>query len=486
MRRITVLAAWVLVAALAPFPAALGDQAGAGPADVLPAAIARAARTLGIAAEDISLLVQDVDAASPLLAFNADVARNPASALKVVTTYAALEGLGPAYRWKTELYLDAPDRDGLVKGDLWIRGSGDPYFVTEEYWKLAQELRGLGIARIGGDLVFDTSFFDLPEEDPGAFDNQPDRVYNVAPHPLLVNFNAVRFRVSPTADGSSVDVSAHPPLPNLELANKLRLRRSPCGGYQRGVAIAVQDADSERDRVLLEGRFPSGCESYELTRTVLHPESYAYGLFDLYWRQLGGELKGSWRNGEVPETYTDAFHVHYSKPLGDVIRLVNKYSNNVMTRHLELTLGAERFGAPATPEKGRQAIVDVLAERGVDVDGLVIDNSAGLSRETRISAAQLGQVLMAAWRSSFMPEFVSSLSLAGLDGTTRNRFQWRSARGRMHLKTGRLSEVSSIAGFVTAASGSRYVVAVVVNGTDAHRGLGEDLQEVALDWVLAQ
>jgi D-alanyl-D-alanine carboxypeptidase/D-alanyl-D-alanine-endopeptidase (penicillin-binding protein 4) len=455
-------------------------------ATALPETVSRAAQTLGLADSTFSIWVAPVTGSAPILSFNSDVPRNPASTLKVVTTYAALEGLGPAYKWKTRIYLESMDRDGLVPGDLWIRGGGDPYFVTEEFWKLAQGLRSRGVSRIEGDLVFDNSFFDIPAEDRGAFDSQPDRVYNVPPHPMLVNFNAVRFRVMPTRDGRSVDVSANPALPNLELSNRLTLSSSPCQGYQRGVAVAVQNAESSRNRVLLEGRFPNGCSEYSLTRTVLQPESYAYGLFDLYWRQLGGEFKGSWRSQPLPSEDLKPFYVHESRPLGDLIRLVNKYSNNVMTRHLELTLGAELYGAPATVDKGRRAIYEVLRRQGVDTERMRIDNSAGLSRNTRISVRQLGEVLSAAWRSNFMPEFVSSLSLAGMDGTTRNRFQSRKTRGRMHLKTGRLDNVSGIAGFVTADSGARYTVAVLINGPDAHRGLGEDLQEVVLDWVLAQ
>jgi D-alanyl-D-alanine carboxypeptidase/D-alanyl-D-alanine-endopeptidase (penicillin-binding protein 4) len=166
--------------------------------------------------------------------------------------------------------------------------------------------------------------------------------------------------------------------------------------------------------------------------------------------------------------------------------MVNKYSNNVMTRHLELTLGAHLYGPPATLDKGRRAIYEVLRQQGVDTTGLIIDNSAGLSRNTRISVRQMSQVLAAAWRSNFMPEFVSSLSLAGFDGTTRNRFQSARTRGRMHLKTGRLDNVAGITGYVTAESGVRYLVAVLINGPDVQRGQGEDLQEVLLDWVLAQ
>ena len=273
----------------------------------LPDSVSRAAASLGLPESTISIWVSPAAGGDPVLSFNSDVPRNPASTLKVVTTYAALEGLGPAYRWKTSVFIDQLDRDGKVPGDLWIRGGGDPYFVTEEYWKLAAGLRSRGIHRIEGDLVFDNSFFDLPPEDRGAFDQQPDRVYNVPPHPFLVNFNAVRFRVVPGEDGRTVAVSASPPLPNLQLSNRLKLRSSPCRGYQRGVAVAVQDADTSRDKVMLEGRFPSGCEEYSLTRTVLQPESYAYGLFDLYWRQLGGELKGSWREQTLPDGDREAF-----------------------------------------------------------------------------------------------------------------------------------------------------------------------------------
>src|SRR5690606_24446390 len=162
------------------------------------------------------------------------------------------------------------------------------------------------------------------------------------------------------------------------------------------------------------------------------------GLFDLYWQRLGGEIGGRWRLGEVPDALHAPFHRHRSRPLGDIVRLVNKFSNNVMTRHLELTLGAERYGAPATGRKGRDAMFAVLAEHGIDTKGLVVSNSAGLSRDSRITARQLAGVLQAAWRGPFMPEFVSSLSIAGLDGTMRRRLQGTPAQGRMHLKTGTL------------------------------------------------
>lgn len=457
--------------------------AAEAPLDVLPAPVALAAKSLGLPESGISLWVQEVDARAPEVAFHPETPRNPASTLKLVTTYAALEALGPAYTWHTDVYLTEPPVDGVVEGDLWLRGYGDPYLVAEEYWKLADGLRKRGIRRIEGDLVFDTSYYQLEPEDPGAFDRRPDRVYNLLPHPLLVNFNAVRFVVRPEDDGRSVSVAPDPPLPNLELDNRLSLYQAPCGGYQRGVALAVQEPE-ERRHVRLEGRFPDGCEQYALTRTVLRPESYAFGLFDLYWQYLGGELEGRWRLGLVPENLTEPYHRHQSRPLGDIVRLVNKFSNNVMTRHLELTLGAERYGAPATGRKGRDAMFAVLAEHGIDTTGLVVSNSAGLSRDSRISARQLAGVLQAAWRGPFMPEFVSSLSIAGLDGTMRRRLQGTPAQGRMHLKTGTLDHVSAVAGYLLTHSGRRLIVVALVNAPDAHRGLGEDLQDVLLRWAV--
>lgn len=448
----------------------------------LPQPVAHAARALGLSEQGISLWVQGVSESTPRVAVLPDVPRNPASVLKLIATFAALEALGPAYTWRTEVYLGAPLRGGRVAGDVWLRGYGDPYLVAEEYWKLADAVRRRGVEHIGGDLVFDNSFYALEPEDPGAFDNQPSRVYNLSPHPLLVNFNAVRFDVRPEGSAGAVAVSADPPLRNLTLENRLRLHQAPCGGFQRGVALAVEDPEV-RDRVLLEGRFPTGCDEYALTRTVLKPESYAFGLFDLYWHQLGGTLDGRWRAAPLPAGVTEPFHVHRSRSLGDVVRLVNKYSNNVMTRHLALTVGAERFGAPATSDKAQRAVLEILAERGIDTAGMVLDNPSGLSRDVRATARQVAGVLAAGWRSPYMPEFASSMAIAGMDGTLRRRLTESSTRGRMHLKTGTLNDVSGVAGYVMTASGERLLVVLLVNAKDAHRGLGEDLQDVVLRWA---
>ncbi len=469
----------------------------------LPQPVARIANALEVDHAHVSVWVQELGASEPMLAHLPDVPRTPASTMKLVSSFAALQGLGPAYRWQTEAYALGPVENGVLAGDLLLRGQGDPYLVREEFWRLVQGIRHSGISRIEGDLVFDGSYYQLPAESPGDFDGRPDRIYNLLPHPLLVNFNAVRFEFEPR--GRQVQVRTEPVLRNIEVHNRLQVRPGACAGYQRGIALNVLEPPV-RDRVLLEGSFPSGCRQFAMTRSVLEPESYAFGLFEKYWHQLGGEIEGQWRQGRLPATLQIAFeglaeddngdeflgardalvHVHRSRPLGELVRLVNKYSNNVMTRHLELTLGAERFEPPATPEKGRAATLEILRQHGIDTTTMVLDNPSGLSRSARLSARQLGQLLQAAWDTPFMPEFVASLALAGLDGTMHRRFRDRPETGRMHLKTGTLDNVSAVAGYVHTPTNRRLIVVVLVNAENAHRGPGEEIQDAVLRWAFAQ
>lgn len=190
------------------------------------------------------------------------------------------------------------------------------------------------------------------------------------------------------------------------------------------------------------------------------------------------------RTGPVPEG-ADRIHVYPSLPLGEVVRQINKWSNNPMTRQLLLTLGAEQFGAPGTPEKGRQALREWLEARGLDFPELYVDNGSGLSRATRISARSMARLLLDAWNHPYMAELMASMPISAVDGTMRRRYPGDMA-GRLHLKTGRLDEVSAVAGMMMSRAGRRYVVVIIQNDKDAHRGVGEDVQDVILRWVFEQ
>ena len=298
----------------------------------------------------------------------------------------------------------------------------------------------------------------------------------------MTNFQTVNFYFYPLRSGQLL-IRTDPELPNLKITNKLRIRQAQCGGYQRGISFGPDPADA--NGVIFSGNYPSACGEYLLVRTVLDAPAYTYGLFQILWRELGGEFSGAMRMGEVPAGRRPNL-VWPSRPLSDLIKQVNKYSNNVMTRHLLLTLGAEAHDAPANTGKGIQAIQDFLRERQIDTTNLVIVNGAGLSRDERITTRLMNEVLRQGYRSNFMPEFISTLPLTGIDGTMRNRLRAEPTRGRMHIKTGTIDKVSAIAGYVQARSGKYYTVSAMLNHELANRGPGVELMDALLRWVYQQ
>ncbi|HEX5419622.1 MAG TPA: D-alanyl-D-alanine carboxypeptidase/D-alanyl-D-alanine-endopeptidase [Gammaproteobacteria bacterium] len=428
----------------------------------------------------VSIVVQAVGAPKPVLSHLPDTPRNPASVMKLVTTWTALQLLGPTYTWPTEVYFLGERRGPKLDGDLALKGYGDPFLVLENFWKLLRAVHRLGVDDIAGNLVLDDSYFDVREDDPGELDGQPFRTYNVLPDALLVNFEAVEFQVQADAEHHRVELTAEPPLPDLHIENRIKLADGPCRGYHDGVSFAVVDAGLAH--AVLGGQFPASCLSYGFARAVLEPDTYAYGLFELLWKEIGGSFHGKLRRGDIPEGMEPAL-TWRSPPLDEIIRSVNKFSNNVMARQLLYTLGAVRGGAPGTRSKGVAVIRDFLASQGLDVGPLVMDNGAGLSREGRVSARLLADLLLRAARSPYAPEFISSLSLAGLDGTTRVAFDDLSDMAAMHVKTGTLDQVSALAGYVRAGDGQDYVVVVLLNSRDADRGPGHELDRALLSWV---
>lgn len=430
----------------------------------LPDPVARVLAAQGLPASAVSIFVQDTTAQEPLLAVNATTPRNPASVMKLLTTLVALETLGPAYTWKTRVYLSG--------NDLLLQGTGDPLLVTESLWTLLRELRLRGVQNIAGDLVLDDGYFSTEPADPAAFDGKPTRAYNAAPHALLLNFQALRLRLTPVQ--GRVVVTADPAPGNLVIDNAVTLTRDRCDS---GRGVVVQPADG---RLRLRGSYPAACGSTDLYRVVMPPEALLYGVFKTLWRELGGTLAGGWRTGTATG---EPLYTLESKPLAELIRSVNKFSNNVMARQLLLTLGAERFGAPGTLAKGQQAVLDWLNAERLYFPELVLDNGSGLSREGRIAAQSLGQLLLHAYHRPLMPEFIASLPLAATDGTLRRRLKNSPLAGRLHAKTGTLDHVSALAGYLHAADGRVSVVVVLVNHPGAHQGAGQAVQDALLVWL---
>ncbi|GAB4512406.1 MAG: D-alanyl-D-alanine carboxypeptidase/D-alanyl-D-alanine-endopeptidase [Sulfuricaulis sp.] len=476
------LSAWKIVTFLMLTLGGLAPVSGAGAElDQLPEPVAAALKRHGFPTRGLSLYVHEIGQDEPALSVSANVPRQPASTMKLLTTLVALEELSPVWRWKTEAYVTQPIRDGRLAGDLHIKGYGDPYLVIEHFWRFLRALRAAGLETIDGNLVIDQSYFAREAGDAADFDNQPLRAYNVLPNALLVNFQAVNFRFIPQASAERVQIIADPLPANVELENRVTLSDTACRGWTRRLGMKVRH-EKDRTRVMFSGTYDAGCGDNELFRVVSEPAPYILGLFRSLWKELGGRFEGSVREATVPANAT-LLYTAWSPPLADVIRSINKYSNNVMARQLLLTLGAEQAGAPGTTDKGIQAAREWLKRRQLIFPELVLENGAGLSREETITARHLGQVLLAGWRSPYMPEFVSSLPLAAMDGTLRRRFNGAGLDGQMHLKTGLLRDVRSVAGYVLDRTGRRMAVVCLHNHARADTTAGEAVQEAVLQWI---
>jgi len=450
----------------------------------LPPEVERVLAERRIPATSLSVLVREVGRDEPLVSVNAGVARNPASTMKVVTTYAALEMLGPAYVWRTRAYATGEVRDLLLDGSLVLEGGGDPFMTADRWWGFVNAVRQAGVDRIGGDVVIDNSYFAHQGDDRAAFDNRPYRSYNVLPDALLVNFQTVNVSVIPDSATGAVRARVNPWPANLSVDNSVRLERGPCRRGGGGVVVAMPEGPSG-NRLSLGGHYASGCGPMSVTRAVMRAPDFAFGTFKTFWQQSGGILDGGMRLGVVPPG-ARLLYTHESLTLAEVIRLVNKFSSNVMARHLLLTLAVEKAGRPGTTAAGGRVIGEFFAGRGVDVPGLVLENGSGLSRVERISAEGLANVLLDAWRSPYAAEFQASLPLSAVDGTLRRRFRSPDMEGRLRMKTGSLQDVSALAGYVNAASGRTYVAVIILNHPGADLGAGESVQAALVNWVFGQ
>ena len=459
---------------------ALGFAVAAAHA-ALPRAVARAFLDAGVPLNAVAVVVQDVSKVRPLFTAQPDKPMSAASVMKLVTTFAALDLLGPSYRWRTEAYADGPVEQGTLKGNLVLKGYGDPKITIEQWQSLMTMLRASGIARIDGDLVLDRSAFDLPPHDPAAFDGAPLRAYNVGPDALLVNFKSVRLIFAPDAAGARTTVALEPPLAAIRVANSPALVDAPCADWRGSVAASFVDHGRDAD-VSFAGAYPATCGERSWYVALLDAPSYVDAMFRTYFSAAGGTLRGRWREGLAPRD-ARPIAVLESPPLYDIVRDVNKLSNNVMARQLFLTLALAKDTPPATTSRAAAVVDRWLRARRVAVPGLVLDNGSGLSRTERISAGGLARLLIAADGSAVRDEFASSLAVAATDGTVESRFRDVNVAGQALLKTGTLEGVRALAGYVLDAQGRRFAVVAIINHANAARG--QRALDFLVQWVYA-
>ena len=433
----------------------------------------------GIPRDAVSIDVREIESQKILLSLHRHTARNPASVIKLLTTLSALELLGPAYQWETTYLIDGRIKQGVLEGNLVLKGGGDPYLTIDRFWRHIQAIRQRGIQQITGDLIIDHSYFDIPLHDRGLFDGKATRLYNVGPGAALVNFSATHFVIQPI--DAEIIVLADPPLDDLVIENNLQPRKGKCAHKPRGWRVDTVRRD-ETVAVRFNGHYRPQCGQYTFGRSLFGNNEYTFRLFKVLWRDSGGIFKGSYQVRATP-TGATAVVTAPSEPLGDVITGINKFSNNVMARQLLLTVGAQAYGAPGTLEAGITGIRSWLNRIGVSMSSLVFENGAGLSRNARWSASDISSLLAHGWTSNYRPEFLSSLPLAALDGTMKQRLKNNPIQGRARIKTGFINNVRSMAGYVHARNGQYYSVVMMIDSKRVNYHNGNRIQDVILSWA---
>jgi D-alanyl-D-alanine carboxypeptidase/D-alanyl-D-alanine-endopeptidase (penicillin-binding protein 4) len=446
-------------------------------AQQLPPEALQALQRAGVPAESLSVVVHDTSTDRRVLQWQEHKPLNPASLTKLLTTYAALDRLGPAYTWATPVWITGPLKDGVLEGSVFIKGQGDPKLVLERVWMLLRRVQEQGVREIRGDIVLDSTAFAVPETDPGDFDGEPLRPYNVRAAALLLNFRSVTYTFQPDEAAGVARVLAEPALAGTQVERTVPLVSGPCGDWRGALK-----ASFEAGRTRFAGAFPTACgESYWPVADP-QPATYDARLIEALWREMGGQLQGTVREGPAPTELKPAFELR-SPALAELVRDVNKYSNNVMAQQLfyTLALAARRGATPVTQDAARETLMRWLVDRSgaVAPGDVVLDNGSGLSRQTRISALRLARLLIQAYDSPVMSELMSSLPISGLDGTLRRS---RTTPGRAHMKTGSLRDVAGMAGYVLSNSGRRYVVVALINHPNANAA--RPALDAVVQWAL--
>lgn len=454
--------------------------------DQLPKTIKKILKNYKIPEQSLSLYIKEIDVPRPLLELNTDIPRNPASAIKLITTYAGLDILGPSYTWETRFYLDGTLNDGVLNGNLIMKGGGDPFLVRENFMHILFSLQAKGLQHIKGNLLIDDGAFEKETGSTADFDKKPYRAYNAFPDAALLNFSAHQFNFIPHKN--HLHIYADPPASTLKIDNRVKLTEGKCNGLHQLIERNVIK-NGEQTVVTFAGNYPRSCGEFQLLRSVMSDDQYVYGVFKSFWENLGGSISGT--VGKTSVKTAKEFYVAKSRPLSEIITYINKYSNNVMARQLLLTLAKEKQRSlqkegKASKELGRFAVYDWLSSIGISAPELFLDNGSGLSRNARVSAVTMGKLLDHAYHSPYQPEFMSSLPILGVDGTIRKRLIGVVPAGKIRIKTGLINDVRAMAGYVQSQSNKHYIVVALQNYRGVQNGIGTQVQDEILKWLYKQ
>jgi len=479
----------------------------------LPEPVARLAAAHGIPEEAIGAVVLRGD--TTLVSNMADQPFAPASTMKLVTTIVGLEELGPVFKGRTELRSNGEIVNGVLRGDLVLRGGADGDFTADAFTHMLEKLRSQGIRRIDGNLLLDRTLWQPSRPDVGApqFDESPEAYYNVIPDALWLNMNMLTLDIA--SDAKAVRASMLPELDKVSVKSELVLTDGECAKWEDGWKIPEYVRNGSRLTVVLKGTYPRNCAKTNVVN-VLDRHDFTERFFRAAWARLGGKFSGSVVEAEAPAAATRLLAEHLSRSLPEIVRDTNKSSDNGLARTIFLSLGSlqadaklgsrpldaaapaasampgggagDTAAAPAaaTLARSEQVVRNWMRKQGIDDLGLVMENGSGLSRVERIRPVQMAGLLRAAQKSLWTPEFMASLPIAGVDGTMKRRLKESAATQRARVKTGTLRDVVAIAGYVPDANGQPCIVVAMVNHERAGSGAGRSIVDALIDWTAQQ
>ncbi len=450
--------------AMAPQAASV-ESSGATANGVLERKIKKTINHWGLNEANVGVFVRTLREPKVAVNLGGDTPMNPASNFKLLTSFVALEELGPMYRFKTTLSAQEPLARGTLT-NLYVTGSGDPYMVVERLWRMAGDLYVRGLRKIQGDIVIDGSLFDNDLHTDNWPDEPGPQAYFAPTAAFAVNFNTVAFYVTPGArPGDEPQVVIDPQVDAVHYSIEAKTTASST----KKKVLITRDPQLGGDNFKIRGQIPINYQFRKPTyRNVREPLQYAGEVFKSVLVNRGIAVSGKVRLGKTPSGAREIF-VEESPELADLLKFVNKNSNNFMTEQILKTLAAEKTGKPGRTDAGVKILTQHLQELGFSPKDFQVENGSGLSRNTRISPKALVTILETAWRDpAIHPEYISSLALGGCDGTLEDRqkdkvFHTKECLPRLRAKTGSLRGVSSLSGFLTRADGETLAFCILMN-----------------------
>lgn len=415
----------------------------------------------------VTVQVRSLDDGSVVFSRDPDELLNPASNVKLFTAAAALARLGPEYRFETEFLVDPEFKDGKAK-TLYIRGRGDPTITTERLYGIVSELVHAGLKEVQ-DVVVDDSWFDAERSPPGFDQEYGDKAYLAPTGALSLNWNTVGVYLRPAEQaGGKATIEVEPPSDYFVIDGDVSTGTKT---QRRFTVSSAVDKDRVRQKIEAKGVVPVDKGTWSVWKKIDQPALYFGFTVKALLVQRGVKVKGRLRNGTVPFGQK-MLHQAQSDTLDIVLKKLNKHSSNFVAEQLIKTLGAEGRGVPGSHPKGIDVVEDFLErEVGIARGSYVMKNGSGLNDANRFSAAQTNKLLAYMMdRFQVMPEYLSSVGIAGKDGTLKYRFEGSDAVGRLRAKTGTLETVSALSGYVQSVGGERFVFSIMVNDFPGRAG----------------